>query len=129
MHQNHCNRKEVLKETYRGGVIKGILFHVRLLAKCRFYGYFSMKERTKQGILASLSTFFSSIFDYTQSMHKQTIIDFKELGLRQLFTKPLKELKTRDLDQVETLLREVEAYQEAGFYAVGYVSYEAAPAF
>lgn len=62
-------------------------------------------------------------------MHKQTIIDFKELGLRHLFTKPLKELKTRDLDQVETLLREVEAYQEAGFYAVGYVSYEAAPAF
>ena len=62
-------------------------------------------------------------------MHKQTIIDFKELGLRHLFTKPIKELKTRDIDQVETLLREVEAYQEAGFYAVGYVSYEAAPAF
>ena len=62
-------------------------------------------------------------------MHKQTIIDFKELGLRYLFTKPIKELKTRDLDQVETLLREVEAYQKAGFYAVGYVSYEAAPAF
>ena len=62
-------------------------------------------------------------------MHKQTIIDFKELGLRHLFTKPIKELKTRDLDQVETLLREVEAYQETGFYAVGYVSYEAAPAF
>ena len=62
-------------------------------------------------------------------MHKQTIIDFKELGLRHFFTEPIKELKTRDLDQVETLLREVEAYQEAGFYAVGYVSYEAAPAF
>ena len=62
-------------------------------------------------------------------MHKQTIIDFKELGLRHLFTEPIKELKTRDLDQVETLLREVEAYQKAGFYAVGYVSYEAAPAF
>ena len=62
-------------------------------------------------------------------MHKQTIIDFKELGLRQLFTEPIKELKTRDLDQVEALLREVEDYQEAGFYAVGYVSYEAAPAF
>ena len=62
-------------------------------------------------------------------MHKQTIIDFKELGLRHVFTKPLKELKTRDLGQVETLLREVEAYQEAGYYAVGYVSYEAAPAF
>lgn len=62
-------------------------------------------------------------------MHKQTIIDFKELGLRHIFTKPIKELKTRDLGQVETLLREVEAYQEAGYYAVGYVSYEAAPAF
>ena len=62
-------------------------------------------------------------------MHKQTIIDFKELGLRHIFTKPIKELKTRDLDQVETLLREAEAYQEAGYYAVGYVSYEAAPAF
>lgn len=62
-------------------------------------------------------------------MHKQTIIDFKELGLRHLFTKPIKELKTRNLDQVEALLREVEAYQEAGFYAVGYISYEAAPAF
>lgn len=62
-------------------------------------------------------------------MHKQTIIDFKELGLRHLFTKPIKELKTRNLDQVEALLQEVEAYQEQGFYAVGYVSYEAAPAF
>lgn len=62
-------------------------------------------------------------------MHKQTIIDFKELGLRHLFTKPMKELKTRDIDQVEALLKEVETYQEAGFYAVGYVSYEAAPAF
>ena len=62
-------------------------------------------------------------------MHKQTIIDFKELGLRHLFTKPIKELKTRNLDQVEALLKEVEAYQEKGFYAVGYVSYEAAPAF
>lgn len=62
-------------------------------------------------------------------MHKQTIIDFKELGLRHLFTEPIKELKTRNLDQVEDLLREVEAYQEQGFYAVGYVSYEAAPAF
>ena len=62
-------------------------------------------------------------------MHIQTIIDFKELGLRYLFTKPIKELKTRDIDQVEDLLKEVETYQEAGFYAVGYVSYEAAPAF
>ena len=43
------------------------------------------------------------------------MIDFKELGLRQLFTEPIKELKTRDLDQVETLLREVEDYHEAGF--------------
>lgn len=62
-------------------------------------------------------------------MHKKTVIDFRELGLRQTFTQPIKELKTRDLDQVQDLLAQVEAYQEAGYYVVGYVSYEASPAF
>ena len=47
-------------------------------------------------------------------MHKKTVIDFKELGVRQIFTDTIKEL---------------EAYQNEGYYAVGYVSYEAAPAF
>ena len=62
-------------------------------------------------------------------MHKKTIIDFKQLGQRLIFTNPIKELKTRSLDQVEELLTEIEGWQEKGYYAVGYVSYEAAPAF
>ena len=62
-------------------------------------------------------------------MHKKTIIDFKQLGQRLIFTNPIKELKTRRLDQVEELLTEIEIWQEKGYYAVGYVSYEAAPAF
>ena len=62
-------------------------------------------------------------------MHKKTIIDFKQLGQRLIFANPIKELKTRRLDQVEQLLTEIEGWQEKGYYAVGYVSYEAAPAF
>ncbi|MBS6244653.1 MULTISPECIES: aminodeoxychorismate synthase component I [Streptococcus] len=62
-------------------------------------------------------------------MHKKTIIDFKQLGQRLIFTNPIKELKTRRLDQVEELLTEIESWQEKGYYAVGYVSYEASPAF
>ena len=62
-------------------------------------------------------------------MHKKTVIDFKELGVRQIFTDAIKELKTKDIKEVKHLLAEVEAYQNKGYYAVGYVSYEAAPAF
>ena len=62
-------------------------------------------------------------------MHKKTVIDFKELGVRQIFTDAIKELKTKNIKEVKHLLAEVEAYQNEGYYAVGYVSYEAAPAF
>ena len=62
-------------------------------------------------------------------MHKKTVIDFKELGARQIFTDAIKELKTKNIKEVKHLLAEVEAYQNEGYYAVGYVSYEAAPAF
>ena len=62
-------------------------------------------------------------------MHKKTVIDFKELGVRQIFTDTIKELKTKDIKEVKHLLAEVEAYQNQGYYAVGYVSYESAPAF
>ena len=62
-------------------------------------------------------------------MHKKTVIDFKELGVRQIFTDAIKELKTKDIKEVKLLLDELEAYQNEGYYAVGYVSYEAAPAF
>ena len=57
------------------------------------------------------------------------MIDFRALGERYIFTQPIKELKTRDLAEVADLLAQVESYQEQGYYVVGYVSYEAAPAF
>ena len=62
-------------------------------------------------------------------MHRKTVIDFRDLGERYTFTQPIKELKTRDLSEVADLLAQVESYQEQGYYVVGYVSYEAAPAF
>ena len=62
-------------------------------------------------------------------MHRKTVIDFRALGERYIFTQPIKELKTRDLTEVTALLAQVESYQEQGYYVVGYVSYEAAPAF
>ena len=66
---------------------------------------------------------------YTKGMHRKTVIDFRALGERYTFTQPIIELKTRDLSEVADLLAQVESYQEQGYYAVGYVSYEAAPAF
>ncbi len=62
-------------------------------------------------------------------MHRKTVIDFRALGERYTFTQPIKELKTRDLAEVTDLLAQVESYQELGYYVVGYISYEAAPAF
>ena len=62
-------------------------------------------------------------------MHRKTVIDFRALGERYTFTQPIRELKTRDLAEVADLLAQVESYQEQGYYVVGYVSYEAAPAF
>ena len=62
-------------------------------------------------------------------MHRKTVIDFRALGERYTFTQPIKELKTRNLSEVADLLAQVESYQEQGYYVVGYVSYEAAPAF
>ena len=62
-------------------------------------------------------------------MHRKTVIDFRALGERYTFTQPIKELKTRDVSEVSDLLAQVESYQEQGYYVVGYVSYEAAPAF
>ena len=62
-------------------------------------------------------------------MHRKTVIDFRALGERYTFTQPIKELKTRKVAEVTALLAQVENYQEQGYYVVGYVSYEAAPAF
>lgn len=62
-------------------------------------------------------------------MHRKTVIDFRAFGERYTFTQPIKELKTRKVAEVTALLAQVESYQEQGYYVVGYVSYEAAPAF
>ena len=62
-------------------------------------------------------------------MHRKTVIDFRAFGERYTFTQPIKELKTRNVAEVADLLAQVESYQEQGYYVVGYVSYEAAPAF
>ncbi|MCS4487746.1 aminodeoxychorismate synthase component I [Streptococcus sciuri] len=62
-------------------------------------------------------------------MHKKTIIDFKDLGKRLIFTEPIEELIAEALSDVREVLDKVSIYQNQGYYVVGYVSYEAAPAF
>ncbi|MBM7642934.1 aminodeoxychorismate synthase component I [Streptococcus loxodontisalivarius] len=62
-------------------------------------------------------------------MHKKTVIDFKELEERLVFENPVLELKTRNLSEVKSILDEVASFQKQGYYVVGYLSYEAAPAF
>ena len=52
-------------------------------------------------------------------MHKQTIIDFKALGKRLIFTQPIAELVARKLDDVKQVLRQVQTYQDQGYYVVG----------
>ncbi|MBJ7540858.1 aminodeoxychorismate synthase component I [Streptococcus sp. SL1232] len=62
-------------------------------------------------------------------MHKKTVVDFKELGQRLIFEKPLAELATKSVADVKKILQAVEDYQKQGYYVVGYLSYEAANAF
>ncbi|VTS39938.1 para-aminobenzoate synthetase componentI/4-amino-4-deoxychorismate lyase [Streptococcus pseudoporcinus] len=62
-------------------------------------------------------------------MHRKTIIDFKELGQRYLFENPLLELIAEELDQVGSVIKQVQYYQQLGYYVVGYLSYEAASFF
>ncbi|MDO4666699.1 MAG: aminodeoxychorismate synthase component I [Streptococcus sp.] len=62
-------------------------------------------------------------------MNNKAVIDFKKLGKRYIFTNPIKILKTREHNQVQSILEQVETYQKKGYYVVGYLSYEAAKAF
>lgn len=62
-------------------------------------------------------------------MHKETIIDFKELGERYRFTQAKQVLRADRIEEVISVLETVEHYQKQGFYVVGYVSYEASAAF
>jgi para-aminobenzoate synthetase / 4-amino-4-deoxychorismate lyase len=57
------------------------------------------------------------------------LLDFDGRGARAYFTNPLKVVAATDLAEVRPALREVERAAHAGLYAVGFVAYEAAPAF
>jgi para-aminobenzoate synthetase/4-amino-4-deoxychorismate lyase len=58
------------------------------------------------------------------------VLDFHgRRGARAYFTNPLEVITTSSLSEVRPALREVERAARAGAYAVGYVAYEAAPAF
>jgi len=54
-------------------------------------------------------------------------IDFKNTRLRQ--KKPKRILLAEKLEQVQPLIQEVEALWNCGYYVVGFISYEASPAF
>ena len=58
------------------------------------------------------------------------VLDFHgRRGARTFFTNPLEVISVSDIKDVRPALREVERAARAGAYAVGYVAYEAAPAF
>ncbi len=79
-------------------------------------------------------TTFSPFPDGEQhAMHSPEIqLDFQDEdgSSRQMrFTQPVKVLTAGRIDEVRPLLREVQHAVDRGLYAVGYLSYEAAPAF
>src|SRR5690606_14590513 len=45
------------------------------------------------------------------------------------FKEPIRILQSRDLSEVPSIMEEIDEATEQGFYAAGFVSYEAAPAF
>lgn len=60
------------------------------------------------------------------------ILDFvsdEEGRQRKVFTNPIEIIKAKDVSEVKAALERVEQYTKEGYYAAGYVSYEAAPAF
>lgn len=58
------------------------------------------------------------------------VLDFHgRRGARTFFTNPFEVITTSDSGEVRAALREVERAARAGAYAVGFVAYEAAPAF
>ncbi|MBP2078676.1 aminodeoxychorismate synthase component I [Oceanobacillus polygoni] len=59
-------------------------------------------------------------FDFISETEKNTPL---------LFKNPIKIISTSNIDEVIPLLKEVEAETNKGYYAAGYLSYEAAPAF
>ena len=61
-------------------------------------------------------------------MHRKTVIDFRTLG-RYTFTKPIRELKTRNVEEVADLLAQVGKLPRARLLCGGLCQLQAAPAF
>ncbi|WP_244857130.1 aminodeoxychorismate synthase component I [Oceanobacillus sp. J11TS1] len=60
------------------------------------------------------------------------IFDFSfegESGVRRIFEKPMEVLIAYTLTEVVNVFKQMEVFQQKGYYLAGYVSYEAAPAF
>jgi len=62
------------------------------------------------------------------AQHGVAIVRDREAGWK-LFRDPAKTVQSVRLDNVEAVVAEAEAWSESGGYAVGFLSYEAAPAF
>ncbi|MCP8615702.1 aminodeoxychorismate synthase component I [Salirhabdus salicampi] len=54
---------------------------------------------------------------------------FRNENVPVVFSNPIATIEAREIEEVRPKMREVESYVEQGYFAAGYVSYEAAPAF
>ena len=66
---------------------------------------------------------------YTPVTHATPTLQFDFAGETLLFGRPLETVQATRLDEVVGALEAVQRASDAGFYAAGYVTYEAAPAF
>ncbi len=66
---------------------------------------------------------------YTPVTHAPPTLRFDFAGETLLFRRPLETVQATRLDEVLGVLQAVQRASEAGLYAAGYVTYEAAPAF
>lgn len=56
-------------------------------------------------------------------------LDNQQNAIRAYFSDPTEILMAHEIDQVQAVLEKVDAYSRQGFWCVGYLRYEAAPAF
>lgn len=56
-------------------------------------------------------------------------VDETNTSQQLIFSRPIKIILVNCVDQIDSALREVQAFVNQGYYAAGYISYEAAPAF
>ena len=80
---------------------------------------------------AAISTSPTPSISSTSPTRPRCLIDFpwQETRLRLAFHRPVRLLQTDQLNEIRTLIAEAETLAKQGFWLVGYVAYEAAPAF